>query len=92
MEDKIVMELLEKYEYYEKGIVKANVNESMQNFFKTKPTKDQLLLVQQILRNREAAWAMIVILMAVIGVLLGYASGYLQCLLDHVVKLTVNII
>lgn len=86
------MELLEKYEYYEKGIVKQNVNEGMQEFFKTKPTKDQLLLVQRILRNREASWAMVVVLMVIVGVLFGYATGYLQCLLDHVVKLTVNII
>lgn len=45
------MDIIEKYEIYKKGLVTRGTSTTLQKFFKTNPTTDQLLYMAQM--NRE---------------------------------------
>jgi hypothetical protein len=77
------MSLTEKYLWYTKGIVKTNVDETLQEFFKTNPTQEQLLLLDK--RNQTADMGLLVytVLVLILGILLGI---FFICLKYNITK------
>ena len=71
------MDLLEKYELFKKGLVPRNTNMTMQKFFKTEPTTDQLLYLQEMTRQNNAVATLGSILMLIYGIILGIALSIL---------------
>jgi hypothetical protein len=65
------MDLLEKYEIYKKGLVPRGTTIQLQKFFKTKPTIDQLLLMQQMNREDKILYIGGLFIYLLLGVMLG---------------------
>ena len=74
------MSLLEKYKWYQTGIVKAGVTVNLQKFFKTNPTEEQLMLLDEASKMNDTIMWLIVILYLGLGVLLGYAVAQIHML------------
>jgi hypothetical protein len=65
------MDIIEKYEIYKKGLVPRGTSTTLQKFFKTNPTVDQLLYMAQM--NREEAG--FIVLGYIIYLVFGIAIG-----------------
>ena len=72
------MSLLEKYKWFQTGIVKAGVTVNLQKFFKTNPTEEQLMLLDDITKTNDTIMWLIVVLYLFLGALLGYGLSQLQ--------------
>jgi hypothetical protein len=72
------MSFLEKYKWYQKGVVRQNTPEKMQQFFKTKPTEEQLMLLDDL--DKSNIFLVLVLMSALfgLGILLGYAIGIVE--------------
>ena len=79
------MSLLEKYKWFQTGIVKAGVNVKLQKFFKTNPTEEQLMLLDEMDKVNEAIWWGIIILYFVLGIAIGYALTQMQIAINALV-------
>ena len=65
------MSFLKKYKKYQEGVVISGTTPKMQEFFKTKPTEKQIMLLDD-LNEQTTAW---VILGLVVYMLLGFLIG-----------------
>jgi hypothetical protein len=61
------MSLLEKYKWFQKGIIKYGTNERLQRFFKTNPTEEQLMMLDEMDKTNTVIW--------MIGLLIYFAVG-----------------
>jgi hypothetical protein len=64
--------ILEKYRWFQKGIVKANTTENWQNFFKTNPSEEQIMILDEIDKKNNLLWLLCVLLYFIGGLLLGW--------------------
>jgi hypothetical protein len=80
------MPLLEKYKWYQCGIVKAGTNERMQRFFKTNPSEEQLLILDEMDKINNFIILLGVLLYFVLGVLVGYLIFYFPSIIVKLVK------
>ena len=71
------MGLLEKYYEYKKGELLHINDKNLLRFFKTKPSDDQLLFINKAMKRQEALTYIGILIYLVLGVLVGYASGFL---------------
>ena len=65
------MPLLEKYKWFQKGIVKTGTTVKLQQFFKTKPTEEQLLLLDDIDKDNMMIVMFMWLVLSILGVALG---------------------
>lgn len=65
--------------WYTKGIVKRNVPEKMQEFFKTNPSKDQLILLDEIDSNNNTIVNMALVVIFGFGMFIGGFIAYYYC-------------
>lgn len=66
-----MMSIIERYKWYKLGIVKKNVNEKMQMFFKTQPTEEQLLILDEMGTTSNNAINLALLLVFIFGAILG---------------------
>lgn len=69
------MNIIERYEIYKKGLVPRGTSTTLQKFFKTNPTVDQMLYLAQKEREDESMmWAGVLIYL-LMGILMGFLLG-----------------
>lgn len=68
------MPLLEKYKWFQKGIVKTGTTVKLQQFFKTKPTEEQLLILDDIDKDNMLLIMFMFFALFLLGVLIGVFS------------------
>ena len=66
------MSLLEKYRWFQNGIVSAGTEPRLQKFFKTNPTEEQILFLSEREKIRDAAWLLCILGYFIAGLALGY--------------------
>lgn len=65
------MSWLSKYKYFKQGIIKMNTSEETQRFFKTNPTEDQLMILDEIEKKEMWAIVLIIFLILIAGMIFG---------------------
>lgn len=70
------MSIIEKYKWYKAGIVKRNVDERMQLFFKTNPTDEQLILLDEMNNESNIAFGVGVFFAILLGIIIGLGIMY----------------
>ena len=65
------MSILKKYKKYQEGVVIYGTTPKMQEFFKTKPTEKQIMLLDDIDNQALILYGAVLILYLLIGVLWG---------------------
>jgi hypothetical protein len=79
------MNLVEAYLIYkEKGLVPRGTSTMMQKFFKTNPTTEQLIYLQDMNRTSSTVYTLIAIIYLLLGTALGMAIGLTFCKLGAV--------
>jgi len=76
------MSLLYKYAMFKAGLVDINVNITMQKFFKTNPTEEQLILMQRLSDQAGALYMLLAALFCVFGVVIGYVLCRLELIIE----------
>ena len=69
------MDIIERYEIYKKGLVPRGTSTTLQKFFKTNPTTDQLLYLAQKEREEGSLLGATIIIYLLMGILLGFVIG-----------------
>jgi len=80
------MSYLEKYKWFQNGIVKAGVSITTQKFFKTNPTEEQLMLLDEINKANGIYWGLVIFLCTILGLLIGYVLANLQFAMNSFLK------
>jgi hypothetical protein len=70
------MPLLEKYKWFQRGIVKAGTNERLQRFFKTNPTEEQLMILDEIDKINNVSWLLAILGYFIAGLTIGWMLWY----------------
>jgi len=66
------MSLLEKYVWFQKGIVKSGADVRLQKFFKTNPTEEQIMMLDDMDKINNTVWLTGLLLYFIMGILAGY--------------------
>lgn len=69
------MNIIERYEIYKKGLVPRGTSTTLQKFFKTNPTIDQLLYLAQKEREEGSLLGATILIYLLMGILLGFVIG-----------------
>jgi hypothetical protein len=81
------MSLTEKYIWYQRGIVKRNVPEKLQEFFKTKPTNEQLIILDEITQDNNRLENVAIVFLFGLGMLTGGILVYYYCYIQTLLGL-----
>lgn len=75
------MSLLSNYKWFKLGIVTRKTNVNMQRFFKTNPTEEQLLLLDELNRETENMLYVGLFIYLILGCAIGFLAGlyYVGC-------------
>lgn len=76
------MNIIEKYEYFKKGLVTRGTSINMQKFFKTQPTPEQLLIISQMNRDDNVYWTTLFFIWLFFGVSIGFLLGMFYILME----------
>jgi hypothetical protein len=83
------MSIIEKYKWYQMGIVKKYVSEKMQMFFKTIPTEEQLIRIDEMIQEDKNQWIIACWLMFILGALLSGILVYSLIQLKYLLGLPI---
>jgi hypothetical protein len=72
------MDLLTKYKWFKKGIVTRNTSVKLQHFFKTEPTEEQLMMLDDIDKDNTMVIILMFLFMFVYGFLFGLFWVYMK--------------
>jgi hypothetical protein len=69
------MSLLSRYKWFKLGIVTRKTNVNMQRFFKTNPTEEQLLLLDEMSKENDNVFIIALFIYFVLGFVAGFMVG-----------------
>ena len=70
------MSIIERYKWFKAGIVKRGTDELMQYFFKTNPTDEQLMYLDEMNNKNNNAFGVGIFIAGVMGAIVGGAIVY----------------